>query len=79
MPASASPSLSSYQAIANRIRFLLSSPAIQVSKRLTVARLDHECPREWDRLLDEIADTEGVELAKEDDGSATIRWTNATD
>lgn len=79
MPATVSPSLSSYQAIANRIRFLLSSPATQVSKRLTIARLDHECPREWDRLLDEIADTEGVDLAREDDGSATIRWTNATD
>lgn len=79
MPASASPKSSSYQSLTNRIRILLSSPSVQISKRLTISRLDNEPKEDWERLMDEIGDTEGVSLIKEDDGSATIRWTNAID
>ena len=71
---STSQMTSSYQATGRRLQSLIAAPGVQKVQAVTVARLDHESPEDWRRLLDEISETAGVRIEHLEGGAVRIGW-----
>jgi len=54
---------------------MVNSPRAQIDKKVSIDRLEHECPEDWQRLLDEIAENENVTLSHGDNGAVHLAWT----
>ena len=65
---------SSYQQIGRRIQRMVAAPNVQKVQFVTVTRLDGEPSDIWDRVLQEIEDTEGIQVDRLEDGSVCIGW-----
>ncbi|MBB4813894.1 hypothetical protein HNP03_002521 [Pseudomonas rhodesiae] len=65
---------SSYEAAGRRLQALIAAPVVQKVQAVTVVRLDHESPEDWQRLLDEIGETSGVRVEILEGGTARIGW-----
>jgi hypothetical protein len=64
----------SFELLGLRIQKIISSPAAQKRKTAVICKISDECPKDWRRLLEEIADTEHVTVSCEKDGSARVSW-----
>ena len=62
------------EAVGLRIQKIISSPAAQKLKSATVSKLPEESAEDWDGVLEEFGDAEGVTLERLDDGSVEISW-----
>jgi hypothetical protein len=71
---STSQPLSSYETTGRRLQALIAAPSVQKVQAVTVCRLEHESPEDWQRLLDEIGDTAGVRVDILDDEIVRIGW-----
>ncbi|MBC3954949.1 Protein of unknown function [Pseudomonas asturiensis] len=65
---------SSYQQIGRRIQRMVAAPNVQKVQFVTVTRLDGEPSDIWDTVLQEIEDTEGIQVDRLEDGSVCIGW-----
>ncbi|WP_123588042.1 DUF1654 domain-containing protein [Pseudomonas fluorescens] len=65
---------SSYEAAGRRLQALIAAPSVQKVQAVTVARLNHESPEDWQRLLDEIGETSGVRVETLEGGTVRIGW-----
>lgn len=65
---------SSYEVAGRRLQALIAAPDVQKYQAVTVCRLDHESPEDWQRLLDEIGETAGVRVETLEDGTVRIGW-----
>ncbi|WP_440058325.1 DUF1654 domain-containing protein [Pseudomonas fragariae (ex Marin et al. 2024)] len=65
---------SSYEQIGKRIQRLVSAPNVQKTQWVIVARRDDEPVDSWDVVLQEIEETEGIEIDRQPDGSVRIGW-----
>ncbi|MGS0941587.1 DUF1654 domain-containing protein [Pseudomonas luteola] len=65
----------SFDKLANRVQAMVNSPRAQIDKKVSIDRLEHECPEDWQRLLDEIAENENVTLSHGDNGAVHLAWT----
>lgn len=77
MPSSAfttSKPSSSYESAGRRLQTLIAAPSVQKVQAVTVARLDHESPEDWQRLLEEIGETSGVRVETLEGGTVRIGW-----
>ena len=63
-----------YEAVGLRIQKIINSPAAQKLKSATVSKLPGESAEDWDGVLEEFGDAEGVTLERLDDGSVEISW-----
>lgn len=63
-----------FEAVGLRIQKAINSPAAQKSKSVTVSKLPGESADDWDGVLEEFGDAEGVTLERLDDGSVEISW-----
>lgn len=68
------PEQSSYYHLTRRVQLLLSTPRAQVEHQAVIYREPSDSSSDWDRLLDEIRDTEGVALTSRPDGSIHVAW-----
>ncbi|GJN50814.1 DUF1654 domain-containing protein [Pseudomonas tohonis] len=68
------PEQSSYYHLTRRVQLLLSTPRAQVEHQAVIYREPCDCSSDWDRLLEEIRDTEGVALTLRPDGSIHVAW-----
>ncbi|XFB06401.1 DUF1654 domain-containing protein [Azotobacter salinestris] len=68
------PQISSYERLALRIRDAISTPSAQAAQQTVISRRLDESPQDWERLLDEIRDTEGVRVTPQDDGRVRLSW-----
>ena len=66
--------LSSYERLGVRIQKIINSPTAQKAKAALIFRLADEPQDEWERLLEEIAENDNVNLAYRDDGGVQIFW-----
>ena len=57
-----------------RIQRINSSPAAQKLKSATVSKLPGESAEDWNGVLEEFCDAEGVTLERLGDGSVEISW-----
>ncbi|KAA8696685.1 DUF1654 domain-containing protein [Pseudomonas syringae pv. tagetis] len=65
---------SSYEQIGKRIQRLVAAPNVQKIQWVIVARRDDEPLDSWNVVLQEIEETEGIEVNRQPDGSVKIGW-----
>lgn len=63
-----------YVVLTERIRVILSSPKAQIEQHACIAREPGESALNWERLLDELRDAEGITLTYRDDGVIQVAW-----
>lgn len=66
--------LSDYEAIGRRIQRLVAAPKVQKVQWIIVNRRDDEPVEGWDRVLQEIEETDGIQLERFADGTVRIGW-----
>ena len=64
----------SFERLGLRIQKIISTPSAQKRKAAVICKNSDECPRDWKRLLEDIADTEDVTLSPEGDGAVRVSW-----
>ncbi|MCD5995838.1 DUF1654 domain-containing protein [Pseudomonas sp. CDFA 602] len=65
---------SSYEMIGRRIQQMVAAPGVQKIQSVTVIRREDEPADLWDRVLQEIEETEGIQVQRREDGSVWIGW-----
>ncbi|GAC1030465.1 DUF1654 domain-containing protein [Pseudomonas sp. No.21] len=65
---------SSYYHLTRRVQLLLNTPRAQIEHQAVIYREPSDSSSDWDRLLEEIRDTEGVVLTHRPDGSIHVAW-----
>lgn len=65
---------SSYGRLVRRINHLITTPRAQVERQANLARHPDDRPEDWERLLDEIQQTDGVAMTHRADGTVHVRW-----
>ncbi len=66
--------LSTYQRLVRRVNRAITTPRAQRERQANLARDPDDRPEDWDRLLDEIQQAEGVVLTRRSDGSVYVTW-----
>lgn len=66
--------LSSYHRLVRRVNLVITTPRAQVERQVSLAPLPGDRPEDWERLIEEIQDADGVALTKRPDGSVHVRW-----
>lgn len=65
---------SSYELLGIRVQKIINSPAAQKSKAALLHRLPDEAANDWERVIEEIGETDNVTLAHRDDGGVQVFW-----
>lgn len=66
--------LTSFERLGLRVSTMINSPRAQVDRCVTIHRLDTDEDDAWEAVLEMLAETNGVELDFNDDGTITLRW-----
>ncbi|MCQ2994200.1 DUF1654 domain-containing protein [Pseudomonas syringae] len=64
----------SYIALAQRIQSIICSPKAQIDHQALISREEGESAHNWERLVSEIRDSEGVSISRCDDGRFLVTW-----
>jgi len=64
----------SFELLGLRIQKIISAPTAQKRKTAVIRKTSAECPQDWKRLLEDIADTEDVTLSPEEDDAIRVSW-----
>lgn len=66
--------LSTYHRLVRRVNRAISTPRAQRERQANLAREPDDRPEDWDRLLDEIQQADGVAMIRRNDGSVYVTW-----
>lgn len=66
--------VSTYNRLVHRVNRLITTPRAQVERQANLAPHPDDLPEDWERLLDEIQQTDGVAITRRPDGSIHVRW-----
>ena len=66
--------LSTYHRLVRRVNRTISTPRAQRERQANLAREPDDRPEDWDRLLDEIQQADGVAMTRRSDGSVYVTW-----
>lgn len=64
----------SYEHLVKRVQEIISSPRSQIEHQVTISKNSNESAQDWERLLEEINDADGVTLSRHQDGSVQVAW-----
>lgn len=62
-----------------RVSAMIASPVAQIQRWVTIHRLDTDGDREWDAVLELLAETDGIDMTFNDDGTVTLKWDRPSD
>ncbi|TBW07881.1 DUF1654 domain-containing protein [Azotobacter chroococcum] len=62
-----------------RVSSMINAPIAQLERQVTIHRLDTDPDDAWDGVLELLAETDGLEMATNEDGSVTLKWERQTD
>ncbi len=62
-----------------RVSSMINHPIAQERREVAIHRLDTDGDREWEEVMGLIAETDGIEMTLNDDGSVTLRWEPSED
>ncbi|SFY30472.1 DUF1654 domain-containing protein [Azotobacter vinelandii] len=62
-----------------RVSAMINAPRAQSERQVTIHRLDTDPDEAWDGVMDLLAETDGLEMTANEDGSVTLRWERQTD
>lgn len=68
---------SSYGRLVRRINHLITTPRAQYERQANLARQPDDRLEDWERLLEEIQQTDGVSMTRRPDGSIHVCWLSA--
>ncbi|MCI3946749.1 hypothetical protein K0038_03822 [Pseudomonas syringae] len=63
-----------YELIGRRIQRLISAPGVQKIQWVIVTRRDDEPEDSWERVLQDIEETAGIQVDRQQEGSVRIGW-----
>ncbi|MFL1584533.1 DUF1654 domain-containing protein [Stutzerimonas stutzeri] len=66
--------LSTYHRLVRRVNRAITTPRAQRERQANIAREPGDRPEDWDRLLDEIQQADGVAMTRRSDGSIRLTW-----
>ena len=66
--------LSTYHRLVRRVNRAITTPRAQRERQANLAREPDDRLEDWERLLDEIQQAEGVVMTKRSDGSVYVTW-----
>lgn len=66
--------IDTYTALARRIQAAINTPLAQIEHQVNIAKAPHESDQDWEYLLEELRDAEGVTLTKRADDSVHLAW-----
>ncbi|WP_085725737.1 DUF1654 domain-containing protein [Pseudomonas sp. R37(2017)] len=64
----------SFELLCLRIHKIIRTPSAQKRKTAVIRKNADECPQDWKRLLEDIADTEDVTLSPEEGDAVRVSW-----
>ncbi|WKN20848.1 DUF1654 domain-containing protein [Azotobacter vinelandii] len=62
-----------------RVSAMINAPKAQSERRVTIHRLDTDPDEAWGGVMELLAETDGLEMNTNEDGSVTLRWERQTD
>ncbi|KAB2527457.1 DUF1654 domain-containing protein [Pseudomonas sp. GXM4] len=63
-----------------RVSSMINHPIAQLNRTVTIHRLDTDGDREWDEVMNVLAEVDGIDIVFNDDPeSVTLRWEAASD
>lgn len=60
-----------------RVSEMIHSPRAQAAHRVTIWRIDSDTDQAWEQVMGELAETDGLEVTHNDDGTVQLQWTAA--
>lgn len=69
----------SYEQVGRRIQRMVSDPGVQKIQAVKVARRDDESPEAWERVLQELDETDGITVERVDPDNVRIGWQKYND
>ena len=69
-----SSGISSVERLRLRVSAMIRSPKAQVDRRATIWRLDTDTDEAWNQVLEELAETDGLEMIRNEDGTVLLKW-----
>jgi len=61
-----------------RVSAMINSPKAQADRRTTIWKLDSDADVAWRQVLEELAETDGLTMTANEDGTVLLEW-EATD
>lgn len=58
---------------------MINSPIAQLGRRVLIHRLDTDSDQDWDRIMELLSETDGLDMTFCDDGSVILQWDAPTD
>lgn len=68
---------SSYGRLVRRINHVITTPRAQIERQANICRQPDDRAEDWERLVDEIQQADGVSMTKRSDGTIHVRWRQA--
>lgn len=66
--------MSSRERLGLRVSEMINSPLAQLNRRVTIHRLDTDEDQAWEEVMELLAETDGIEMDFNDDGTVTLQW-----
>lgn len=57
-----------------RISAMVNSPRAASLRQATIWRLESDSDRAWAQVMEELAETDGLEMVENEDGTVTLQW-----
>jgi len=62
-----------------RVSSMINAPKAQLEHQVTIHRLDTDPDEAWEGVMELLAETDGLEMAANNDGSVTLKWDGSAD
>jgi hypothetical protein len=66
--------LTGLERLGMRVSAMINAPLAQLNRRVTIHRLDTDEDEAWDGVMELLAETDGLDMTFNDDGTVTLRW-----
>jgi len=71
--------MSGVERLGIRVSSMINHPVAQIQRWVMIHRLDTDGDREWEEVLEVLAETEGIDMTFNDDGTVTLKWDALSD
>lgn len=62
-----------------RVSAMIGSPVAQLQRWVTIHRLDTDDEEAWEGVMELLAETNGIDITFNDDGTLTLNWERESD
>jgi hypothetical protein len=64
----------SYEQVGRRIQRMVSDPSVQKHQAVSITRREDEAPEAWERVLQELDETDGITIERLGGDSVRVGW-----